>query len=355
MSIDITRMPSSYDDDFLGVRGSAHPDGIARRTVVHSIVFPPLGFFPFGDIGNGDYFGLYWPLGQEDAPPIVACSSHDAFALIPEYGSLATAGLCQMARDEDRKLSHEFQFALDAVGLRYPWLDFADAVAGNDHQRLLMLDPNSPFRNCAVADQAIAENELEIAEIHYKKSLELLPEYGAAHFALGYLMRRVRRQKEASIHLRQSLMCPMVFWGGSFWAEHRLPGAFRNDWSRKALLWLQQLREIDESLADDPFMYSIQEINLKTGVAKSHDIDVLMKLASTYQDRNQVLDAFHVWSLIGERAAFETTSFRERYGLTARLVGDQQARLLREVGNARRAELLESLLLMMEKPEGLYL
>ena len=33
--------------------------------------YPPLGFKPFleAELGNGDYFGLYWPYGREDREP----------------------------------------------------------------------------------------------------------------------------------------------------------------------------------------------------------------------------------------------------------------------------------------------
>ena len=114
------RMPTEYDDDILNVEGGFYPDGTPTRTRVYSIVYPPVGFFPFAGTGNGDYHGLYWPIGREDEAPMVAYSSHDAYALIPEHGDLDSAARCQLARDEDRKLTSEFEAAFGTLGRAAP-------------------------------------------------------------------------------------------------------------------------------------------------------------------------------------------------------------------------------------------
>lgn len=52
--------------------------------------YPPLGFLPFPgyELGNGDRFGLYWPIGREDQEPLVMETEHDARALCPAFSSL---------------------------------------------------------------------------------------------------------------------------------------------------------------------------------------------------------------------------------------------------------------------------
>lgn len=350
------QMPDAYDDDILNTLDEyCYQDGEPARPVVYSIVFPPVGFFPFAGTGNGDYHGFYWPIGREQASPMVAYSSHDAYALIPEHGDLTTAGRCQLARDGDRKLTREFELAFDALKVPHPSIDIPDLVAVDDHKQLLELDPDSPFRNCAVADQLIAEDKFEAAESHFRRAIELLPEYGAAHFGLGYLLRRTRRQSDASIHFRKSLICPLAFWGGCFWADHVLPGSFRNDWARKALMWLQKLKEPHESLQNDPFMQQVHDLPLATGVAENHDIELSMKFVDDYCSRGQFLDAIYLWITVGDRAALETTSFRERYGLTARSYGTRLAKLFRQAGIERRAKLVDNMISAMDKSEGLYL
>ncbi len=348
-------MPTSYDEDILNVEGCSDAVTAPTRTKVYSIVYPPVGFFPFAGTGNGDYHGFYWPLGREDRPPLVAYSSHDAYALIPEHGDLSAAGRCQLARDADRQLTYEFKAAFDAAQIPQPTISIDAVVAVDDHTSLLTLDPDSPFRNCAVADQLVSENKFDDAESHYRKAIEFLPEYGAAHFGLGYLLRRTRRQSLASVHLRQGLMCSHVFRGGCFWADHILPGPFRSDWPRKALLWLQQLNEPDDSLRDDPFMRNVKEMALSSGIAEICNVELSIAMVDEYCRRGSFLDAVYIWITFGECASLETTSFRERHGITARSFGKRLAVLFRDAGIGRRADLVENMISMMEKPEGRHL
>lgn len=51
----------------------------------------PLNFIPFEEDndGAGDYYGLYWALGQEQQEPIVCRHAHEEDALYPEYRNLA--------------------------------------------------------------------------------------------------------------------------------------------------------------------------------------------------------------------------------------------------------------------------
>lgn len=342
-------MPAVYVEDILNVKNHLTPDGTQTR--VYSLSDPPVGFFPFAGTDQGDCYGLYWPIGREEGPPVVAYTNHDVFALIPVHGDLAAAVRYQLACGEDHDLTSEWELALDAANVKRPTIAITEVIPVDAHKQLLTLDPDSPFRNCAVADQLIVENKPDEAETHYRRAIELLPEYGAAHFGLGYLLRRTQRHAEASIHLRRALFCPLAFSGGSFWADHRLPGPFRPDWNRKALLWLQQLKEPDESLRDDPFMQHIQELTLKTGVAESRDLELALEMVEEYSERGDFLEAAFLWITVGNRADRETTSFRERYGMTPRSYGNRLANMFRHAGLERRAELVESLLSMMTKPD----
>jgi tetratricopeptide (TPR) repeat protein len=213
----------------------------------------------------------------------------------------------------------------------------------------------SPFRNVAVGDMHLSDGRLDAAEHHYRRSVELLPEYTAAHYGLGYLYRRLRRTEASSLHLRLALLCPLVFWGGSFWADHILPGSFRNDWARKALYWIQQIKAPDPSLTDDPFYRSMSRLTLKTGLAKSEDVDVLMSVTDEYEVRGDYVAASLIWMNVGERGAMETTAFRERYALTPASYATRLSRLWRSAGIVRRADLLDRMVTMMKKPDGKHL
>ncbi|WP_425615099.1 hypothetical protein NA78x_004990 [Anatilimnocola sp. NA78] len=349
------KMPSQYNDDLLGLEGQwQYPDGTDRRVVAHSVVYPPNGFLPFLDLGTGDYFGYYWPLGKESEEPLVAFSSHYAHSLIPEYSNLSNAAKCKLAKGASRN-DHEFRDVLLAAGLPEPSIDFREIVQSEDHGRLLALDPHSPFHHCAYANQLVVRNELEQAEIHYRQAVELLPEYGVAHFGLGYLLRRTRRMPQAAVHLRAALVSPITFWGYSYWRGHALPGDFCNDWPRKALLWLQQLRELPIELRDDPFLARIKELKLTSGQAADDDLPILRQIVDEYITRRQWFDAVMLWTNLGDRASAETTSFRERHRLTARSFAVRLAELLRLAGNEQRALLVESRLATLSAPEGLHL
>ena len=52
--------------------------------------YPPLGFKPVSnaELGNGDYFGLYWPYGREDREPIVCDMMHDGWQMEIAFSSV---------------------------------------------------------------------------------------------------------------------------------------------------------------------------------------------------------------------------------------------------------------------------
>ncbi len=52
--------------------------------------YPPLGFIPMHDaeLGNGDYYGLYWSLGREKEEPVVCDMLHDEWSLEPSFSTL---------------------------------------------------------------------------------------------------------------------------------------------------------------------------------------------------------------------------------------------------------------------------
>ncbi len=51
--------------------------------------YPPLGFIPVSEaeLGNGDYYGLYWPLGKENEEPVVCDMLHDEWSLVLSFSS----------------------------------------------------------------------------------------------------------------------------------------------------------------------------------------------------------------------------------------------------------------------------
>jgi hypothetical protein len=350
------KLPASYDDDILGYEGGYYPDGSPITPRVYSLVYPPIGFFPFYGIGNGDYHGFYWPIGREDGPPIVAFSSHDAGSLIPEHSDIEALYRCQLARsiEGDENIDCYRELVKEATG-KLPATHDIRGISHDDFRELLSLDPTSSFYLCAAADVDVAKNEIDAAEQRYRQSLDQLPEYVAAHFVLAAILRRRRRIEDSTIHLRMALIGPLAFYGGSFWSDTSLPGSFRNDWHRKALMWLQQSNLFHESLTDDPFIKHIGALTFQTGLAENPDIGVLQVIVDEYASAGAYAEAARIWQLIGDRASCETTSFRERYDLKPTTYGTRLAELLELSGNTLRAELVRNMLAAMEKPQGPYL
>ncbi len=221
------QMPIAYDDDLLNLFGNIASDLPTRRQTLYSIIYPPLGYFPFLQTDNGDSYGYYWTIGKESESPLIAYSSHDAIALIPVSSDLPTFVRSQSALDNKSFHDSEFFTRFESTWERLSIENSKATLSAFDHRALLAIDPTSPFHNCAAADLDVAEEKWEAAEQKYLCAIEKLPEYGAAHFGLGYLLRRTRRLEEATVYLRKSLICPRAFRGNAFWGEHTLPGNFR--------------------------------------------------------------------------------------------------------------------------------
>jgi hypothetical protein len=62
--------------------------------------YPPPGYLPWNrlDVGNGDTYGFYWPLGREQQSPIVSTIMHDAWELTPLASSWRRRFGCTLGR-----------------------------------------------------------------------------------------------------------------------------------------------------------------------------------------------------------------------------------------------------------------
>lgn len=355
------QLPEVYTDDLLGWEIAPEANGNTRNARVYSLVYPPIGFFRFYGIGNGDDHGFYWPLGMEDKAPLVAFTSHDVGAINPENSDIERFYLCELARsgprDEDVSATMADYRALAEKATGHPQPEEpADNISTDDVDALLRIDPHSPFLLTAVGDICLLDNDPEHAVEYYLKAVTRLPEYVAAHFGLALAYRRMRRAADMVRHLRETLVNSSAFYGGSFWRETWLPGnKMRNDWQRKSLLWLQRSNECPPDLDDDPFLRVVKDLRLELGVKESRDIAILQSLVDEYAQRNQCRESVRLWLRFGEHAAAETTSFRERLGLTPRHFGTRLSELLALAGLTRRAKLTNDMLSRMEKPDGMYL
>ena len=129
------------------------PTAIKSVTVnpdVWEVPYPPLGFYAFAEhqLGNGDVYGLYWPIGHEDREPIVGETYHDEWSLKPHFSSLDRF-LAAAGDDDDAHV------------------DPPDPTA----------DSESPTACVQRAREAVKTNNVEGAIRSLEAAVSLIPEY----------------------------------------------------------------------------------------------------------------------------------------------------------------------------------
>jgi hypothetical protein len=124
-------------------------------------IYPPLGFQPVLDaeLGNGDYFGLYWPYGRENREPIVCDMLHD------EWG---------------------IEYAFSSVSVFLKWLEI------NDHRRgdVEVADSASAPRLFQQAKVLIGNQPDEAVSL-LQQTCEAFPESAQYWYTLATQLRRI--------------------------------------------------------------------------------------------------------------------------------------------------------------------
>lgn len=235
----------------------------------HNSPYPPLGFMPFaeGALGNGDTFGLYWPIGREAAEPIVVETWHDEWRLQPHFSSLA-AFLSAYARAEDEYVATP---------------SLAD-------------DPASPRAAFLEAKELIAQRNPEAAIALLEAALAVVPEYTDALTLLHGQYVRAGRSDDAVRVAIEAIISPPSFGGPPF----------------KALQWLRTQPVPDQEL--DPIWRACRQLSFNFGGSKENaDYPVLLAAIDTYVEQGNYLSASTLMQTYAELMSAETVSFQERY------------------------------------------
>lgn len=247
----------------------------------HTTAYPPLGFTPFaeGALGNGDTFGLYWPIGREAAEPIVVETWHDEWRLQPHFSSLA-AFLQAYATAED-----------EYVATPSP----AD-------------DPASPRAAYLEAKEWIAQRKPDAAIALLEAALAILPEYTDALVLLhGQYVRAGRIDAAVKVAI-QAIISPPSFGGPPF----------------KALQWLRT-RPVPDG-EPDPIWRACGQLSFNFGGSKDNaDYPVLLAAIDTYLEQGKHVCASTLMQTYAELMSAETVSFQERYEF------DQTAFIARQI------------------------
>lgn len=212
-----------------------------------------------------------------------------------------------------------------------------------DVSERLKKDDRSPFLLVANADASLGRNELDQAESLYRKALDELPEYTAAHYGLVVLYRRMRRPREALHWMLETIRSPACFRGASFWADEYLPAKHvnRSDFHRKCLHWLQQAKSAEGVDAEDPLFQARQRLTFAAGVTTNDDYLVYDEAIDAYVRHGRAIDAVKLAMRYAELMMGETTPFRERYGFTMERQRTRLQQLFKAAGLESRARLVE--------------
>lgn len=133
--------------------------------------FPPNGFTVLTDAayGNGDCFGLYWPIGQEHKLPIVCETYHDEWRIVPAFSSIKKFEEWLEVNDDD---PHENGISIEDQ-------DFAANL----------------FR---VARKCLSTGRLDDALPLLQRATEQLPEVSEYWLALAIQYRRCKKTEAAA-------------------------------------------------------------------------------------------------------------------------------------------------------------
>lgn len=236
----------------------------------HSAPYPPLGFFPFfeAELGNGDTFGLYWPIGHETLEPIVIETWHDEWRVQPSFSSLTT---------------------------------FLDAFSTSDEEYVEMPsladDPSSPRACYEAAKLKLQSQDLDAAMSFLETAVSIVPEYTDALSLLHAQYVRAGRTEDAMRVAIQAIISPPSF----------------GERPHKVLRWLRS-QSAAPAWHDDPIWRAKDRLSLKYGGTKENsDFPILLAAIEDYVANANYVSASTLVQTYAELISSETVSFQERY------------------------------------------
>lgn len=252
--------------------------GIGTLSHVSETPFPPRGFAAFEKhaLGNGDTFGLYWPIGMEDEDPLVGEAIHDDWAIVPAFSGLGAFLRLTNGLDE---------------------AEHADWPSVEDDQR-------SPHACLKAAREVAARGDIAASSALLRHAVERLPEYTAALGLLSIQCLRIGNHDDACRFAVCAVRSPPSFGYGvdlnRIWA------------------WLSRQTHGPDNLAGDPIWLCRTALAAPpAGGTKQNDVyRALAEAAEGYSDRGEITASLSLWQAYAEFMWRETISFRERYAFT---------------------------------------
>jgi len=268
------------------------PRGIERLDVGEVCLgpYPPAGFtlLPGADFGNGDFYGMHWPLGRENQEPIVCETMHDEWGIAPVFADVA---------------------------------GFADWLEANDGEPGDLPVPDDAFAP-ALFEQArahFAAGRVEEAIEAARRACQSLPDVSEYQTLLARALQRAGRHEEA---VRAAL------------------AAFHSPWSfgRPGEPVLRLLRSARVGF-DDPVLRRAGDLTLVFGGTKLNpEYDRLRACIDEYLEAGQALEGLCLLQNFAYVMGGETVSFQQRYGFALEAWRTDFSRLCGEhLGDTRTA------------------
>lgn len=237
------------------------------------VSYVPFGFVPFAEhqLGNGDTFGLYWPIGQEDQEPLVAETFHDDGALQPMFSSLARFLVATSADTEDE----------------HP-------TPPSHHE-----DPASPLAGYQEARRLLEAQHVRAAVTLLESIIQRLPEYTDALGLLTMQYLRLGRTEDACRTAIRAITTPPSFGLAP----------------QKVTHWLVRQASGPADVAADPVwqrratLIAIPSGGTKQGGAYRP----LAEAIDAYLQQGRIVEALTLMQTYAEFMNSETRSFQERH------------------------------------------
>ncbi|MDV2080858.1 tetratricopeptide repeat-containing protein [Marinobacter xestospongiae] len=248
------------------------PDGIEELSVSVDDVplgpYPPLGFLPVAEaaLGNGDYYGLYWPIGRENQSPVVCDMFHDEHALKPCFSSV------------ERFIE---------------WLKVSEWERGDNE----IADEMSPALLFAEARVCYSGSDVKGAVELLKKACDVLPEVSEYWHALSTQAKRLSEVELSAQSALNALNSNWVF---------GLPS--------QGVIRMLRSPSVREAIPNDPLIQRIDELELGFGGVKENPAySVIYECVQEYFKREQFIEGLVLYQNYAYMMYSETLSFQERH------------------------------------------
>lgn len=251
------------------MKSPSNIDQLSVHSVEYSLgPYPSLGFVPVSEaeLGNGDYYGLYWPLGKETEEPIVCDMLHDEWSLALSFSS-----------------SEKFVEYLE----RNDW-HRGESEVQDEHF--------APYYY-STAKKCLSENSVESAIHFLNLAVESFPENCEYWYFLSSQLRRTG-EHEKSIEAAINAFV-------SNWAFELPP---------QNTLRVLQNKIAHEILPNDPIVTRANDLTQNFGGTKENSNYPLLKEAiDEYLERGENIRGLSLYQNYAYMMNAETTAFQERY------------------------------------------